>query len=112
MSRTSGPGHRLESSHPLVENHLPVGWAVRPAKMPRWKVEPAQPLTTSAEQTLGSYGTKHRHEFDVPAVMQPLVTRSFASEPAEVTVYAVCSRLVTIQFAKPRKPAGGTKRNS
>ena len=109
---TVDSGHRLESSRPIVEKGVPVGWAIRPEKMPRWKLQPAQRLTTSAEQTIGSFGKTHSHTYDLPALMQPLETRSFASDPADVTVYAVCMRTTSIELAKPRQPGDGTKKRS
>jgi hypothetical protein len=76
--------HEPLDSYPLVEARVPVGWVVRPFR---------------------------RHRLTIvqnPARLLPLE----GSKPAELDVYAVCARLVTLQFAKPRKPGEGTKRGS
>jgi hypothetical protein len=105
-------GHIVQSSHPVVSNGATVGWAIRPKRLPRWKVEPGQRYITSAEQTLGSYGKTHSHRYFVDAHMVPLVETSFEKDPTVVTVYAVCARTASFQLAKPRQPGGGTKRGS
>jgi hypothetical protein len=76
--------HEPLSSYPLVEARVPVGWVFRPFRRPRFTI------------------------VQEPARLLPLE----GSKPAEVTVYAVCARLVTIELAKPRKPGEGTKRSS
>jgi hypothetical protein len=95
----------LRSSHPFVENRIPVGWALRVNKTRRFRIFENVPQTTRSAGV-----PSHDHKYFLGPFLMAQENRSFSAEPATVTVHAVCVRLLNIQLAKPRQPGTGTTR--
>jgi len=96
-------GYMLRDSVPLVEKRVPVGWSVRPKAVQRFAFK-----TVDGGQSETALAAAHRHKYTAPPQYYPLEGRG---SPAEVTVYAICARLLDLSVDKKRTPGKGTTRS-
>lgn len=96
-------GYMLRDSAPLVEQRVPVGWSVRPKAVQRFAYK-----TVDGGQLETALAAAHRHKYGRPPLYQPL---EGAGSPAEVTVYAICARLLELSAGRKRTPGKGTTRS-
>lgn len=96
-------GYMLRDSVPLVEKRVPVGWSVQPKAVQRFAFK-----TVDGGQLETALAAAHRHKYTAPPLYYPLEGRG---PPAEVTVYAICARLLDLSVAKKRTPGKGTTRS-
>jgi hypothetical protein len=98
-------GHEPIGSLPVVEKKAAVGWAFQVKSRQRYGFVA---VDGGLKETYLAVG--HRHKYSMPPLLYPLEPRGLAKDPAEVTVYAICARLLELNFAKKR-PTGGKTRS-
>jgi hypothetical protein len=96
-------GYMLRDSVPLVEKRAPVGWSVQPKAVQRFGFK-----TVDGGQSETALAAAHRHKYTAAPQYYPLEGRRPA---ADVTVYAICARLLDLSAGKPRTPGKSTTRS-
>ena len=94
-------GYMALDSVPLVDKRDSVGWIFRPRAVQRFGSKAVDGGRLETSLALG-----HRHKYTLPPLLYPL---EGTPAPAEVTVYAICARLLELNVGKKRRPGGGTR---